>query len=172
MNRLHNDTSLQPVQNNSTTSINTNEISSTEKNTNSSQTNETTSNEKKKIIPLYVNTLPKLHRNNGEELVNKLLTQDHITIDQTGEITSRYNEMKTINLENFLRSIFVKQASIKGAEEFFIGILPYIDEGLIVNPKLQALKHPKKNASLMESSLEDSVLHERGGGHRVWCKLT
>ena len=93
----------------------------------------------KQIIPLYVNTLSKQYRDSGYQLVNKLLTSEDIEIDQSGEITSPHTQY-SINLEDFLRVIFQKNASVKHTSGFFSDMIKYIDSDIINNRKLIDIK--------------------------------
>ena len=171
LNRLHkdpviNDNKEQTIGDNNTnndpTSTGNNDLEKTQLST---SINESSSN--KKIIPLYVNTLPKRYREIGRELVNTLLSEGHISINDSGDITSKYNDQSSINLEEFLRCVFVKNASLKQCNAFFKDIGKYIDDDVIVNSKLSDLKEST------EPSFQESFSNRgTGAGVRVWCILS
>ena len=111
-----------------------------------------------RIIPVYINTIPKHHREKGRELVSELLSSGVIDVDSDGDISISGTDT-TLGLESFLRSIFVKRASLKESESFFRKIYSHIPTDIIENPKLLTLI---------------SEIEQQGAGifpNKFWCML-
>ena len=112
------------------------------------------------VIPVYVNTLPKMHREEGRELVSDLLSKGIVTVNSDGDLT-HVDSNSTIGLEQFLRTIFVKRASLRETGNFFRMIINHIPDEVIENQKLLEFK----------SSVNENI---HGGGifpERKWCLL-
>ena len=112
------------------------------------------------VIPVYVNTLPKMHREEGRELVSDLISKGIVTVNSDGDLT-HVDSNSTIGLESFLRSIFVKRATLRETANFFRMIINHIPDEVIENQKLLELK----------SSVNENI---HGAGifpEKVWCYL-
>ena len=96
-------------------------------------------NETIQVIPVYVNTLPKMHREKGRELVSELIANGVVTVNSDGDLT-HIDSNSTIGLEPFLRTIFVKRASLRETGNFFRMIINHIPDDVIENQKLLELK--------------------------------
>ena len=111
-----------------------------------------------RVIPVYINTIPKNHREKGRELVSELLSSGVIDVDSDGDLTISGTDI-TLGLEPFLRSIFVKRASLKESESFFRKLYLHIPTDIIENPKLLSLI---------------SEIEQQGAGifpNKLWCML-
>ena len=65
-----------------------------------------------RIIPIYVNTIPKVHREKATEILEDLVNRKVIYIDSDGFITKPGMEDGMVTFEEFLRAIMIKNASI------------------------------------------------------------
>ena len=111
------------------------------------------------IIPLYVNTLTKRHRDAGKELINDLLSRDIISIEDDGTIQSKYSNHE-ISMESFLRSLFSKNASLRESKEFLMDVKQYLPLNIIENSKVLNLS--QGNSSTVQSG--GSLIPQK-----FWC---
>ena len=63
------------------------------------------------IIPIYVNTIPKVHREKATEIVEDLVNRQVIRIDSDGYITKPGGK-DMMSFEEFLRAIMIKNAAV------------------------------------------------------------
>ena len=64
-----------------------------------------------RIIPIYVNTIPKVHREKATEIVEDLVNRGVIRIDSDGYITKAGGK-DMMSFEEFLRAIMIKNAAV------------------------------------------------------------
>ena len=117
-------------------------------------------NDRSMIIPLYINTLTKQHRDVGKNVINDLINRDIISIEDDGTIKSKYSSHE-VSMESFLRSLFAKNASLKETKEFLLDIKSYLPINVIENAKV---------LNLLEK--ESTSISQKGGSlipQKVWC---
>ena len=73
------------------------------------------------------------------ELVSELIANGVVTVNSDGDLT-HIDSNSTIGLEPFLRTIFVKRASLRETGNFFRMIINHIPDDVIENQKLLELK--------------------------------
>ena len=91
-----------------------------------------------RILPVYVNTLPKEYREKAQDILEDLVSQGLVEIDHNGFITKPGVE-GMIGYEEFIRSIMIKNASI-GSNGMLLREIAYdINPSEIRNSKVLAL---------------------------------
>ena len=113
----------------------------------------------KRILPIYNQSTPKESRTTGMHLVNDLLERDIIQIDPDGVITIETTPF-SINVEDLLRSIFVKRASIQGNEEILHALKPHIPPELIRNEKLKGLYFSGAGKKIKQKVIRKKILKQ------------
>ena len=117
-------------------------------------------NDRSMIIPLYINTLSKLHRDVGKNVINDLISREIVSIEDDGTIKSKYSSHE-VSMETFLRSLFAKNASLKETKEFLMDIKSYLPINVIENTKVLNLL-----------GKESTSTSQKGGSlipQKVWC---
>ena len=90
---------------------------------------------------ILTNTLPKNVRNDAENLLNTLLTQNIVSIVNNGDIKNlKSNTNPQINGEDMMRNIFIPNSCISKNVKFYGNLLDFIPNGIIRNKKLIRLK--------------------------------
>lgn len=92
----------------------------------------------KNHIPIYVNSAPIAFRQQGRDLLNELVDKRIIEISNEGTVTLIESGDK-ISLEDLLRSIYIKNATVKAFTDFLKKIIKHLDVEKIRNPKLKQL---------------------------------
>ena len=91
-----------------------------------------------RILPIYVNTLPKEYREKAQEILEDLVSQGLVEIDNNGFI-SKPGVEGMIGYEEFIRAIMIKNASI-GSNGLLLREIAFdINPSSIRNSKVLAL---------------------------------
>ena len=90
-------------------------------------------------INSIVNSLPTAARKDAIELREDLLREKHIVLNNFFIITHLKIDMN-IDINDFLRDIFMMKATIENNHQFFIDITEYIPNKIIRNIKLLSYK--------------------------------
>ena len=89
----------------------------------------------KRIIPLYVNTLPRDLRLSGEKLLEELVDNGIIAINEDGMIGSPVIDNE-IDVEHFLRAFLIKKSSLGNKTDIIAHIAQHVEPGVIRNSKV------------------------------------
>ena len=100
--------------------------------------------EKSKFVEWYainsiVNSLPVVARKDAIEFLKNLLKQKHIVLNENFTITNLKIGMN-IDVNEFLKGIFMMKATIKNNHKFFNDIMEYISHKIFRNVKLLSYK--------------------------------
>ena len=92
----------------------------------------------KRIIPLYVNTLPRDLRHTGEKLLEELVDDGIISISGDGMISSPVVDNE-IDIEHFLRAFLIKKSALGNKTDILSHIAQHVEPEVIRNSKVLEL---------------------------------